>query len=64
MHLIADGDSSIHAQIMQRELVRGKFVQKMWCANHITKCLGGNLENLVNKNPSYKGKASCVKGSE
>ncbi|CAC5378247.1 unnamed protein product [Mytilus coruscus] len=61
MHFIADGDSSIHAQIMQRVPVWGKLVQKMECANHITKCLRGNLENLVNENPSYKGKGKLCK---
>ncbi|VDI52914.1 Hypothetical predicted protein [Mytilus galloprovincialis] len=61
MHFIADGDSSIHAQIMERVPVWGKFVQKMECANHITKCLRGNLENLVNENPSYKGKGKLCK---
>ncbi|CAC5421049.1 unnamed protein product [Mytilus coruscus] len=61
MHLNADDDSSIHAQIMQRVPVWGKFVQKMECANHITKCLWGNLENLVNENPSYKGKGKLCK---
>ncbi|CAG2243766.1 unnamed protein product [Mytilus edulis] len=33
----------------------------MECANHITKCLRGNLENLVNENPSYKGKGKLCK---
>ncbi|CAC5400519.1 unnamed protein product [Mytilus coruscus] len=61
MHFIADGDSSIHAQIMQRVPVWGKFVLKMECANHICKCLRGNLENLVNENLSYKGKGKLCK---
>ncbi|CAC5405149.1 unnamed protein product [Mytilus coruscus] len=33
----------------------------MECANHICKCLRGNLENLVNENPSYKGKGKLCK---
>ncbi|CAC5387679.1 unnamed protein product [Mytilus coruscus] len=56
MHFIADGDSSMHAQIMDRVPVCDKHVKKLECANHITKCLRSNLENLVAENPSYKGK--------
>ncbi|CAG2205860.1 unnamed protein product [Mytilus edulis] len=39
MNFIADGDSSMHAQIMNRAPVWGKHVKKLECANHITKCL-------------------------
>ncbi|VDI10392.1 Hypothetical predicted protein [Mytilus galloprovincialis] len=61
MNFIADGDSSMHAQIMDRVPVWGKHVKKLECANHITKCLRSNLEKLVTENPSYKGKGKLCK---
>ncbi|VDI63991.1 Hypothetical predicted protein [Mytilus galloprovincialis] len=61
MNFIADGDSSMHAQIMDRVPVWGKHVKKLECANHITKCLRSNLEKLVTEKPSYKGKGKLCK---
>ena len=61
MTLIADGDSSTYAKIQEEVPVWGAHVQKGECANHVCKCLRGNLEKLVDANPSYKGKGNLTR---
>ena len=57
MTLIADGDSSVYARIREDVSVWGEFVKKAKCANHVCKCLRGNLEkNLFMKIPVIKAK--------
>ena len=64
MTLIADGDSSVYARIREDVSVWGEFVKKAKCANHVCKCLRGNLEKkLVHENPSYKGKGNLPKST-
>lgn len=60
MNFIADGNSSIHVQIMDRVPVWGKHIKKL----KIKKCLRSNLEKLVAKHPSYKGKGKLRKIEE
>ena len=61
MTIIADGDSSTYARIQEEVPVWGRHVKKGECANHVCKCLRGNLEKLVDGNPSYKGKGNLTK---
>lgn len=63
MTLIADGDSSTYVKIQEEVPVWGAHVNKGECANHVCKCLRGNLEKLVDGNPSYKGKGNLTKAS-
>ena len=63
MTLIADGDASTFATIQREVPVWGAHVKKGECANHVCKCLRGNLEKLVDGNPSYKGKGNLTKAS-
>ena len=63
MTLIADGDSSVYARIREDVSVWGEFVKKAECANHVCKCLRGNLEKLVDENPSYEGKGNLPKST-
>jgi hypothetical protein len=60
MNIIGDGDSSVYARIQQEIPVWGCYVTKKECANHVCKCLRTNLEKLVEKNPSYKGKGNLT----
>ena len=61
MRLIADGDSSTMANLVENGPHWCKKVKKLECANHATKCLRGSLEKLVNTNSSYKGKLGLTK---
>lgn len=56
MKVIADGDSSVYASIVENVAGWGAHVQKVECANHSCKCLRGHLEQLVIDKPYYKGK--------
>ena len=58
--LIADGDSSVFAQL-QEKVIWGRRIQKLECANHTVKCLRSNLEKLVAEKPHYKGKGKLTK---
>jgi hypothetical protein len=60
MRLVADGDSSVYARIMEQVPVWGAHVTKIECSNHACKCLRTNLEKLVQDNPSYKGKGKLT----
>lgn len=61
MRMIADGDSSVYAKIMQEVPIWGQHVKKLECANHACKCLRGHLENLVEEKPNFKGKGKLTK---
>ena len=63
MTLIADGDTSTYAKIQEEVPVWGAHVKKGECTSNVCKCLRGNLENLVDANPSYKGKGNLTKAS-
>ncbi len=52
---IGDGDSSVHPTLIQSVPGWGHMIQRLECANHMCKCYGGALEQLVKDNPSYKG---------
>ena len=52
---IGDGDSSVHATLLQCVPGWGHAIKKLECANHACKCYRGALEKLVKENSSYKG---------
>ena len=52
---IGDGDSSVHATLLQNVPGWGYAIRKLECANHACKCYRGSLEKLVQQNSSYKG---------
>lgn len=64
MYFIAEGDSSVYSQILDRVPVWFKDVKELECTNHITKYNRSNLGNLVAENISYKGKARCATEQE
>ena len=52
---VGDGDSSVHATLLQGVPGWGYAIKKLECANHACKCYRGALEKLVQENSSYKG---------
>ena len=56
---IGDGDSSVHPTLV-RKVPYGTLIKKVECANHAVKCFRGTLENLVQDNPSYKGRGKLT----
>ena len=47
MHFVGDGDSSVHATLVQSVPVWGHAIKKQECANHACKCSRSALEKLV-----------------
>ena len=62
INFVGDGDSSVHARILQDVPIWGRFVQKVECANHATKCLRSSLEKLVVDKPHYNKMKLLGKG--
>jgi len=58
---IGDGDSSVYTTLLQSVPGWGHAIQKLECASRACKCYRGALEQLVQDNPSYKGKGGLTK---
>ena len=56
---IGNEDSSVYPTLISN-LPWGYAVEKVGCANHAIKCFQGHLENLVQSNPSYKGRGKLT----
>lgn len=57
---IGDGDSSVYPTLLQEVPNYGRAIKKLECANHACKCYRSSLEQLVQMNPSYKGKGGLT----
>ncbi len=51
---VGDGDGSVYSTLIHNVPEWGHVIKKIECANHACKCYRGALEQLVQKNPSYK----------
>ena len=61
LNIIADGDSSVMANLIDKGPHWCKYIKKVQCANHALKCFRSNLEKLIQNNPSYKGRNNLSK---
>jgi len=55
IEFIGDGDNSVYPTLISN-LPWRYAIEKTECANHVIKCFRTHLENLVQNNPSYKGR--------
>lgn len=60
LRFIGDGDSSVYPTVIQTVPGWRHAIKKLECANHACKCYRASLENLVNENPTYKGKGGLT----
>ena len=60
MRFVGDGDSSVHATLVQSVPVWGHAIKKQECANHACECYYSALEKLVQEKPAYKGKGGLT----
>ena len=51
---IGDGDSSVYHAVVT-DVLYGRCVQKVECANHAVKCYRNRLEALCKEHPEYRG---------
>lgn len=63
MRMVADGDSSVLANIQVNVLGWGKHVTKIECANHTVKCYHNRLDKITQDFPKYKGRGKLTKGA-
>ena len=57
---VGDGDSSVYPTLLQEVPANGRAIKKLECAKHAYKCYRSSLEELVQNNPTYKGKGSLT----